>query len=1430
MLEFLKDAVSNSIYERAMDCERNLKSFNSLVSMQTFFETMLKQCFLEANPNCDEHEISRMKLSEIVSNTKFCLNLKRDYPSFSSNDIYNLNKIANVDKHDLSGAKRPSAELVKMYFKLAFDFSAEYYNIHTGNKKPRWTEDEFKACLEKLDPKALERHKKENQKLKVEIQDAKTELQKILDNYQEAVYAREQLEKLRDSEQQNLMDLQEWPKCTKCKAAMIPKQNKKGEYYWACSAYKKRCEGEYQTVLPPHRVLIAKYYDIPDPESIIIPNTKASNQAIKSAHKKLVEIVADPLSYEICTPKRFLFQSLAIPQEIFDDREKFHLSKYSQFYVSASMQPKIIDAKKRTIYSMALRLLNRGIVLPADMSVSAKIKSYFKDSVNNECVPMCLSSSTIYKSPIFPCDSNREKEFALKVFPDVFGHDWANFVMSQVNLSALVLDSRKDEFSEQRVDFVVNYQNCHVVIELDGKEHLLHKGHDEARKQALEEAGYAVLRYKNEDVDNNISSIISDIKQKIENIFVEETVIPVSNKYLIACKLYHQIVIAIFKGLEQGYITENSNLKFSSTIADFKQEDYDFIFSIALEYVKEIIEAYVNIYDLDISLNLNDNNLTETKIMFGDGEENNNCILIRDCKVKEPFLCRIEPFDIDLLPKNTPTSSMRFFLRTIFGFSDFREGQLQAICRILERKDSIILLPTGAGKSVIYQLASYIVPGMIVVISPLRSLIEDQVMNLYWRCGINNAIPIYSSTQKTEEEKQKDIKKMQHNSSSLLYIAPERLQIETFSRNVKVLLEKNNVFTVAIDEAHCVSEWGHEFRAAYLDIGSSSRELFKKGAFKPSIIALTGTASEEVLKDVKRELNVEGADAIIKPKTFDRQELNFSVTKCDVENKIDTLKSILQKHLPNKFGLTFEEFAKCNGEETKSGIIFAPNRRTETYRNYAAFNIREDLHYNLPEIKSGCYFSKPPYNYDEDTWEATIKESAIQFRRNQINLLVATKAYGMGIDKSNIRYIIHSGITSSFEQYYQEAGRAARDGKNAECVIVFSNKNPKSNEKILDSTLNFQQFNTLQSENKSDDDLSKVLFFHVNSFQGSDKEIKTIEYIKSEIVNKNCVNKARVVLYLPNKYKMPYKGNETLEIEDNDWEKALVRLKRLGVIERYFYDYKGNYTVLLKEFTRESVIKAYLSYVEEFSIGRIQAEKNKFELLTDEGWNFVAKASKILIDFIYEKIESSRRIAIRAMYLLAKDVSDMPQERQNEYFHKYISRYFSSSSALDEVFNSKSDGINEIYNVLDFDPYVVYSEKERIRAADLLPTIQRLLESKAHHPGLLFLESAAYIKSQPDKKSVIVNDILSAIQYAKSEYLTSDETLFICLSRMLNLALEADYKLFNDIVKGVHKQNAISHKALLSHMLTSSDVRDENRDAVALEYVLSKFRIEKKRR
>ncbi|KEJ02128.1 DNA helicase RecQ [Clostridium botulinum] len=331
--------------------------------------------------------------------------------------------------------------------------------------------------------------------------------------------------------------------------------------------------------------------------------------------------------------------------------------------------------------------------------------------------------------------------------------------------------------------------------------------------------------------------------------------------------------------------------------------------------------------------------------------------------------------------------SAKNLLKKHFGYNEFRKAQEKVIESILKKEDTVAIMPTGAGKSICYQIPALIFEGVTVVISPLISLMKDQVDSLK-EVGIE-ATYINSSLNNLEIEER--IFNAREGLYKLIYIAPERLESDSFVRSLNNL----NIALVAVDEAHCVSQWGHDFRPSYTKISSFIRKLSKR----PIVTAFTATATETVRRDILNSLELQNPKVFVTG--FDRENLSFSVIKGEDKEKF------IFDYLENNIG--------------KVGIIYTSTRK-EAESLYNKINKKG--------YKVGVYHAGLG---DEER-----KKTQEDFSFDNIEIIVATNAFGMGIDKSNVRFVIHHNIPKNMEAYYQEAGRAGRDGEESECILLFS--------------------------------------------------------------------------------------------------------------------------------------------------------------------------------------------------------------------------------------------------------------------------------------------------------------------------------------------------------------------------------------------------------
>lgn len=349
-----------------------------------------------------------------------------------------------------------------------------------------------------------------------------------------------------------------------------------------------------------------------------------------------------------------------------------------------------------------------------------------------------------------------------------------------------------------------------------------------------------------------------------------------------------------------------------------------------------------------------------------------------------------------------PTDQFLTALETYFGYNTFRKGQREIVESILDGKNVFAVFPTGHGKSLCYQLPALMLNGITVVISPLISLMKDQVDALREQ-GIDSVALINSTL--TWEEYQNTLARLRRDEIKLLYVSPERLR----SRRFLDILNAFRISLFVIDEAHCISQWGHDFRPAYLSLRDTIEAL------QPRVIALfTATAPPEIQKDILNVLNI--PDPLILTQGIERPNLKLSVQHN--ENDAEKYKQLIEFLAQQE-----ETSLETSGAQSKNGIIYAGRRRdTEEIADFLQrLGFRADFYHAGLE----------PHE------RKRVQEAFFDNTENGLDIVVATKAFGMGIDKPDIRYIVHWTLTGTLEEYCQEFGRAGRDGEDARCVMLF---------------------------------------------------------------------------------------------------------------------------------------------------------------------------------------------------------------------------------------------------------------------------------------------------------------------------------------------------------------------------------------------------------
>ena len=976
--------------------------------------------------------------------------------------------------------------------------------------------------------------------------------------------------------------------------------------------------------------------------------------------------------------------------------------------------------------------------------------------------------------------SDAEVEFLTRWVPSNLGLHAAHWFTPQAPLDRLLESADLEHGADRRIDFLVCYPGMEpFAVEIDGPEHIASQSIDDQRDKQLRSMGVDVIRVSNAEVELGDGPRLNKIKERFDSadalLDVGVSKNPIA-KLAVDCSIASKIQFAIARAVNAGWLADNEwEINLSGTGEVQRAGVLDAL---------RLLSCFDVLYGgrtVPKRCTVRDDEGTPVTWVLVDGEwiiddgpeakGGRVSILVQqgsspfseiasdawDIIIRPAFLpvnLRVEqhfgrvrqPISTESFEQADP--ALTTLLRTIFRKYKFRQQQGEAVFNTLQHNDTVVLLPTGAGKSIVYQLAGLLMPGITIVVDPIVALIEDQVQGLRSH-GIERAAGIVSSMA-GREERSRLLRQVERGEYQFVLHSPERLQTPDFRSTLQALREISLVNLAVIDESHCVSEWGHDFRPAYLNLANNLRRFAADSTDNPPpLLALTGTASRAVLRDMLTDLGIDQTDdnALIRPESFDRKELSFDIRRATVAEEAQaTLRGVLNG-MAGRFGTGSGQFYRPNGRETASGVIFTRNV------NARLTGLIPTRHYvwKTTGVDPAIYSGGSPRGYDKASWDDKKRENATAFKGNEVPILVATKAFGMGIDKPNIRYIVHYGMPDSLESFYQEAGRAGRDQQRSHCVVVFTEYDSDRSDSLLDPSVDLNElarrFKAANRDRSAGDDVTSAMWFHLRTFSGPQTEIQVVENVLRQLDD----------LSIPQRYQLACDGDDDRRRKEH----AVVRLLRVGVLRDYEVEFgSARLTVQTEPFDFERCRQKLLDYVQTAQPHRSNEFRDKLSAIVTRGPHSDALTlARLLIEFTYDVIERSRRRATQESVLLARSAQSDAEIRTRlmDYLQEGL-----GAERIGRLLERRDVRLAEWWELIE-------AVQTPMDAGELRGLCIRALESAADHPGLLFARAAAEAMCHDHNDSVTADGIETAVKECARKGIPESDTREM-LNKLYDLA------------------------------------------------------------
>ncbi len=1083
--------------------------------------------------------------------------------------------------------------------------------------------------------------------------------------------------------------------------------------------------------------------------------------------------------------------------------KKYHmvLNKFTSGYFNRELNFCIENLPKNNIknipYSILLteKTLLRG--MPTNLSSYLKHKlneHYTSEEINFDDEPYLISDTEqIWTEKTILGNKKNNDVPALTFFQNI-SEDLGeysfikNLIIPEYEIAEFLPGIIKNEelISRTKVDFFSPHGG--LVIEIDGKQHDDTIKSDKARDKALKEYKIETIRIKTESIRIRDEEYFKKIDLIKERLSLSETVKRYKQHFekksykkenfsftSIAINRFQILVIEMIKKGILGLSDKEWKLSINSDfICGFNwaeiaiQDIFEWLLPISTLYEEKVTLPELKINFGDVNENTPQNYLPiDFKLFERVDEKQSSKITVKSYYIDKIMLDKktFDYFDFnDLTALETNNKvikdisdkkkeALHKILYQIYGYTKFKEGQLPIIEKIFEQDNTLGLLPTGGGKSLCFQLPSILKMGFCVVVCPIKALMNDHVDELE-QYGFKNR-SVFINNEQSPEERELIYQRIEREEVHFIFVSPERFQNAQFRNVIKNLDNKNLISYLVIDEVHCLSEWGHDFRTSYLALANTIVSILKLNV---PIISLTATASPNVLNNIIIELNIKKENVVYRMH-LSRPELTYEVQKTKNKNE-NLLKNITE--MKNTGYLSKEQ----------AGIIF-----TMHVENYmGCIEVEQNIQKFNKDISTGIFSGKAPKKWNsyqnEEQFNLYKRETQQKFKSNEIQLMCATKSFGMGINKPNIRFSIHYGMPASMESLYQETGRTGRDGEKAKNIILFTDEIEEVPSKIhnVETSLSELEKYVEQDRFKNRGDFKHQISLMTFNKQSIDEELEGTLSLLELLVKKNSNSTQLITKHEVNLYRLLQIGIV------KDWL----------VINSFTNVYEVNYNLITDEEIADNVFKQIVKYLPS------EAENNNHKkqlnrIIASDLENKKEQLIRYLLKWNNDNFLYMRRQSLKTLYDYTKEFEITGAEE----FKQKVEAYFKVN---------EQSIIIEQYIETDYEfapPYlkeILIKDNKLIsndQVKELIFILARFLESYQNNPWLNLLSSMCRLITKsfdnPDGKVRLYNFITEAKKSSHNWSVTLENLLDfakvlndedkLVLSKVLEPHLENDEEL-----------------------------------------------------